>query len=142
MSSSLSFRSTGDAGQVVTGCLKWPKKVLSSVLLVKWIMITRETWSRLLFEMLVTEFEQDIQTRSCVSHVSLMVVRIEGWTCHVSVHVCIRIEGWMCHMSKGGVLCEVTTCTRWSYMYVAARCDSWYFWSHIETVQVNYFTPL
>ena len=52
LSSSLSFRSTGSAWQIVVGRLKWPRTVLSRLLLVKWIMIAPEMRSRLLFETL------------------------------------------------------------------------------------------
>ena len=40
--------------------------------------------------------------------------------------------------SPGAIYTVIISC-----LYVAARwTHSWYFWSHIEIVEVDYFTPL
>ena len=56
------------AEQVVAGRLKWPRTVLLSLLLEKWVMMAREARSRLLFKILATDSSQDIRTREvCVA---------------------------------------------------------------------------
>ena len=109
MPSSLSFRSAGDAVQVVTGCLKWPKRVPSSMLLVVRIMMARKTWSRLLSKTLA--LGQDRMSRQ--GGVDSMPIpwssgwRVESATCPMRK---IWTDGWTCHVSNGWVLCEVATC--------------------------------
>ena len=78
LSSSLSFHSVSSAGQVVAGCLKWPKKFLSSILLVKWVMIVRETRSRILFETLATGSGLNIQIGGIYCMLVHVLVRTEG----------------------------------------------------------------
>ena len=85
MSSHLSFHSTGRVEQGVAGCLKRPRDVLSSILLVGCIMIACEIWSRVLLGTKITKSGLDVRTEGKRCHVSNKRVPHEArGICHVS----------------------------------------------------------